>query len=223
MGSRAMCVMVFAACAVAWLAPMGGCSSAGIAIRERLGIPKRDQLVDRVRETRGAQEEAKEQFVSTLDELKMLSGYEGGQLEAAYRRMNGAYEKAEDRAQRVRDKIDAVDRVAKALFNEWEGELKEYSTSELRRASEKELDQTRDRFGEVMGAMRKAEGKMDPVLGAFHDQVLFLKHNLNARAVGSLDTTLGELEGEIAALIADMEASIAEANAFVEEMGKEGE
>lgn len=204
------------------LTALPGCSSTGIAIREKLGTPKREQLVDRVQETRGAQEAAKEQFTSTLDELKMLSGYEGGQLEAAYSRLSSRYDRAQDRAKRVSDKIDAVDRVARALFSEWEGELKEYTTPALRAASQKELDQTRDRFGEVLGAMRRAEKKMGPVLAAFHDQVLFLKHNLNARAVASLDTTLGELQGQIAVLIADMEASIREANAFIDEMESGG-
>ncbi|MEX0876079.1 MAG: DUF2959 domain-containing protein [Phycisphaerales bacterium] len=202
---------------------MPSCSSTGIAIREKLGIPKRDQLVDRVDETRDAQEAAKTQFVSTLDELKMLSGYEGGQLEAAYSRLNTQYDRAQDRAGRVREKIRDVDRVAKALFNEWEDELDEYATDSLRNASEAQLDQTRERFGEVLFAMRKAEVKMGPVLAAFNDQVLFLKHNLNARAIASLDSTLGTLEGEIAALIGDMEAAIAEARAFIDEMEHAGQ
>ena len=67
--------------------------------------------------------------------------------------------------------------------------------------------------------MQRAESKMAPVLAAFSDQVLYLKHNLNARAIASLDDTVIELEGEIAGLIADMEASIAEANTFIDAMG----
>ena len=195
------------------------CSSTGIAIRERLGTPKREQLVDRVDETRDAQESAKEQFASTLDELKSLSGYDGGELEAAYKRLNSQLERAEDRAERVSDKIRSVDRVANALFSEWEDELDEYATESLRNASARQLDETKQKFGDLLYAMRKAESKMDPVLAAFGDQVLFLKHNLNARAIASLDSTLGELEGEIELLISDMEASIAEANAFIDEMG----
>ena len=197
---------------------LGGCSSTGIAIRESLGTPKREQLVDRVDETRDAQESAKEQFASTLDELKSLSGYDGGELESAYKRLSSQLGRAEDRAERVSDKIRSVDRVASALFNEWEDELDEYATESLRNASARQLDETRQRFGDVLYSMRKAESKMGPVLAAFSDQVLFLKHNLNARAIASLDSTLGELEGEIASLIADMEASIDEANAFIDEM-----
>ncbi|MFG0246094.1 MAG: DUF2959 domain-containing protein [Phycisphaerales bacterium JB052] len=198
--------------------PTIGCASTGIAIREKLGTPKREQLVDRVDETRDAQESAKEQFASTLDELKSLSGYDGGELESAYKRLNSQLERAKSRAERVSDKIKSVDRVANALFNEWEDELDEYATESLRNASARQLEQTRQRFGDVLYSMRKAEGKMGPVLDAFNDQVLFLKHNLNARAIASLDSTLGELEGEIATLIADMEASIDEANAFIDEM-----
>lgn len=197
----------------------GGCSSTGIAIRESLGTPKREQLVDRVEETREAQEDAKTQFASTLEELQALSGFDGGELEAAYKRLDSQLDRAESRAERVREKIRSVDRVATALFNEWEDELDEYATESLRNASARQLDETRQRFGDLLFAMRKAESKMAPVLAAFGDQVLFLKHNLNARAIASLDSTLGELEDEIAVLIRDMEASIAEANAFIDEMG----
>ena len=198
-----------------------GCSSTGIAIREKLGTPKREQLVDRVEETREAQEDAKTQFASTLEELQSLTNFDGGELESAYKRLDAQLGRARDRAERVKDKIQAVDRVANALFNEWEDELDQYETEALRNASARQLDETKQRFGDVLYAMRKAEGKMGPVLAAFSDQVLFLKHNLNARAIASLDSTLGELEDEIAVLIRDMEASIAEANAFIDEMGGE--
>ena len=205
--------------AVVTVSGLGGCSTTGIAIRESLGTPKREQLVDRVEETREAQEDAKTQFASTLEELQALSGFDGGELEAAYKRLDGQLGRAEDRAERVREKIRSVDRVATALFSEWEDELDEYATESLRNASARQLDETKQRFGDLLFAMRKAESKMAPVLAAFGDQVLFLKHNLNARAIASLDSTLGELEDEIAVLIGDMEASIAEANAFIDEMG----
>ena len=68
--------------------------------------------------------------------------------------------------------------------------------------------------------MKQASGKMDPVLSAFHDQVLFLKHNLNAQAIASLQTTAAGIEQDVAALIKDMENSIKEADAFINQMDK---
>ena len=131
------------------LSPMfavGGCSSTGIALREKLGTPKREQLVDRVDDARESQEDAKEQFATTLEELQALAGYQAGELDAAYNRLKSKYERSESRAEQVSDKIKAVDRVANALFREWESELDEYSTESLRDASERQLDDTKARF-----------------------------------------------------------------------------
>ena len=68
--------------------------------------------------------------------------------------------------------------------------------------------------------MRTAESKMKPVLRAFNDQVLYLKHNLNAAAIASLQGTAVQIDKDVSALIADMEKSINEANAFVANMEK---
>ena len=84
--------------------------------------------------------------------------------------------------------------MAGALFAEWESELKLYTSSNLRRSSETRLAQTRESYAKLIGAMKRAESKIDPVLNPLRDQVLFLKHNLNARAVASLQEELVSVE-----------------------------
>ena len=42
------------------------------------------------------------------------------------------------------------------------------------------MRQTRARYDQMIGAMKRAEGKLEPALQPLRDQVLFLKHNLNA-------------------------------------------
>jgi hypothetical protein len=59
---------------------------------------------------------------------------------------------------------------------------------------------------------------MGPVLSAFLDQVLFLKHNLNARAIASLERSVEEIESDVAQLIGDIDISIKEAEAFLHSM-----
>lgn len=198
---------------------LGSCASTGIALKEQLGYAKREQLVDRIESAQGAQEDAREQFESTLDRLRALSGQEAGELEDAYRSLSRSLERSRDRAAAVADRIDGIEAVGSALFTEWERELDEYQTESLRRASADQLRATRERYEAVLGAMRRAESRMDPVLAAFSDQVLFLKHNLNARAIAALDQTLGDIEGDVQALIESMNASIREAQAFIAEMG----
>jgi hypothetical protein len=205
-------------CAIA-AGVLPGCSSAGIAVREQFGYAKREQLVDRVQDARDEQEEAKEQFATTLDEFKALTGFDGGDLEETYNRLRRELDRSEDAAGDVRGKIRGIERVADAMFREWERELDEYENASLRAASEGQLRDTRGRYEQLIGAMRDAESRMGPVLSAFNDQVLFLKHNLNARAIASLDSTVLELEGEVDRLIEEMNASIGEANAFIEAMG----
>jgi hypothetical protein len=69
-----------------------------------------------------------------------------------------------------------------------------------------------------MRVMEQAAARMEPVLDAFRDQVLFLKHNLNAQAISALSGTTRDLQQDISRLIADMEKSIKEADAFISSM-----
>ena len=198
-----------------------GCASTGIAVREALGIPKREQLVDRVEKVRDDQQEAKEQFSSALDEFLALTNADAGELEATYERLKKELTRSESQASTVRDRIKDVERVGEALFKEWKAELDEYHSAELRRASEDQMNRTRERYDDLIEAMRSAESRMQPVLDAFNDQVLFLKHNLNARAIASLDREVASVQSDVARLISEMNASIEEANAFISDMNKE--
>ncbi|MCC6416397.1 MAG: DUF2959 domain-containing protein [Opitutaceae bacterium] len=198
----------------------GGCTSAYYGTWEKLGWAKRDILVDRVEEARDEQQAAKEQIKTTLERFQDVTNFQGGNLEAKYKKLNGEYEDAKESAEEVRDRIEAVETVANDMFKEWKEELKQYNSDELRRSSEQKLNQTKERYQQLITVMKDAEAKMQPVLVAFNDQVLFLKHNLNAQAIASLQTTATQIEGDVAKLIADMEKSIAEANAFIDEMNK---
>lgn len=205
-----------------------GCSSASIALREKvLGEAKREQLVNRVEDARDSQNAAKEQFQSALDEFIAVTGAGAdakvAELEAGYKRLNGEYERSESRAETVRDRIASVERVADALFREWKAELDQYSSATLRSASERQLAETQARYGQLLGVMKQAAAKMDPVLAAFKDQVLFLKHNLNARAIASLQATATQVQADVSGLIRDMEASINEADGFISRMREAGE
>jgi chromosome segregation ATPase len=199
-----------------------GCDTVYYNTMEAFGKHKRDILVERVSDARDSQAEAKEQFKSALEEFSSVLNFEGGELEAKYEKLNGEYEKSEAKANAVRSRIQDVKNVATALFKEWAQELEEYSSERLRRVSEQKLEQTRDRYEQLIGAMERAESKIGPVLVAFRDQVLFLKHNLNAQAIASLQEELGTIENNIASLVAEMERSIEEADAFVKAMTDAG-
>jgi hypothetical protein len=201
---------------------LAACNTAYYKTMERFGYEKRDILVSRIQEARDAQSDAKEQFRSALDQFKEVVTVPESDLEKEYDAVSAEFQQSEAKAKAVHDRIDAVENVGAALFSEWKGELGEYKNAAMRRESERKLRETRQRYDEVIAAMRKAEGRITPVLDAFRDQTLFLKHNLNAHAVASVRTELASIENDTASLIRAMEASIAESDSFIRSMGAQG-
>lgn len=203
------------------VAGMAACQTAYYGAMEKFGYEKRDILVNRVEDARAAQQDAKQQFEDALEQFIAVTEFEGGELESRYRKLKAEFEDSEAQAKKVRSRIDDVERVAKDLFAEWDRELGQYSSQDMRRTSERQLKDTRQRYAALIDKMQRAERKIDPVLNAFRDRVLFLKHNLNAQAIASLRNDRASIESDIAALVADMNRSIAEADAFIRNMSAE--
>ena len=195
-----------------------GCNSVYYGTMEKFGKHKRDILVDRVEDARDAQEQTKEQFASALDKFKSVVNVPSGELQDKYNTLKSELEESEAKAAAVTKRIASVEEVAKDLFNEWTDELEQYKSADLRASSKKKLDQTRQKYTQLINAMKKAESKIEPVLSAFRDQVLYLKHNLNAQAIASLQTEVTTMETDIGKLISEMEKSIAEADSFIKTM-----
>jgi len=195
-----------------------GCKAAQYQTLEWFGVQKRDLLVDRVQDGRKEQAAAQEQFQTTFETLKELSGFEGGDLEDKYDTLSAEYDRCVDAARDVRARIDSIQTVSDDLFEEWDEEIEEISSAELRASSKDLLSETKSSSEGLLQTMNSAADRMDPVLSAFKDQVLFLKHNLNAQAIASLENNVVEIESDIETLIAEMQTSIEEADAFIDSM-----
>jgi hypothetical protein len=213
----------FALMVLLFMIPIGfsACDTVYIATMDKIGYAKRDILSSRVKAARDAQEEAKKDIRSALDQFGKVVAYQGGDLEAAYKKLNNELQNSEDSAETVRKRIRDVESVADALFSEWETELGQYSSADLRRKSEAKLTQTKTRYKDMLGAMNRAEQRIDPVLRPLRDQVLYLKHNLNARALAAIKGELVKVDVQVDRLVRDMNRSIAEADKFIQAMEKE--
>lgn len=197
---------------------LAGCSSAYYNTMEKLGVHKRDILVDRVEEARDSQKTGEKQFSSALAQFKSVVAVDGGNLEPVYEKLNKEYEKSKSAADDIRKRINDIESVAEALFKEWESELKEYSSSQLRTESQQKLKTTKNKYQQLLATMRKTEKRMDPVLAAMNDQVLYLKHNLNARAIQSLKQEVVKIDKDVDILLAAIRTSVAEADKFIREI-----
>ena len=199
---------------------LSACSSLYYKGLEKIGIPKREVMVHRVEKARDTQEETKQQFKSALEQFTAVTNFKGGDLEATYKKLNSEYEASVQKADEVKKRIADIEDVSTALFDEWETELTQYSNASLRQNSQQKLTATKAQYAQLIAAMKRAEAKIAPVLTVFHDQVLYLKHNLNAQAIASLKGQLGSVQSDVSALVAAMEKSINEANAFIKTMEK---
>lgn len=197
------------------------CDTAYINAMDKMGYAKRDLLSSRVKSARDAQADAKKDIQSALDQFGQVVTYQGGDLEATYKKLKSELQRSEDSAETVRNRIEAVENVADSLFAEWKTELGQYSNADLRRKSEAKLSQTKNRYNDMLGAMKRAEQRIDPVLRPLRDHVLYLKHNLNARALAAMKGELVKVDAQVDQLVREMNRSIAEADKFIQIMERE--
>ncbi|SFD31545.1 DUF2959 domain-containing protein [Pseudoalteromonas denitrificans] len=195
-----------------------GCQSAYYSAMEKVGIHKRDILVDRVEATKESQEKSQKQFQSSLEHLSALINFNGGELQTVYEQLSDDYEASKSAADTVTNKINKVEDVGLALFSEWETELEQYQSASLKRESQKKLNQTQRQFNKLLRSMRRSEQKMAPVLAALKDNTLYLKHNLNAQAISAIKGEFTNLKRDIQTLIKDMNNSIDDSNKFIKQM-----
>jgi len=195
-----------------------GCSSVQYSALEKVGIHKRDILVDNVEEARDSQAETREQLVTAYEELSTLIGYDGGELEAQYKRLSREVERSQDSIDELDGHLSDIDRVSEDLFEEWEEELEQYNSAALRADQSRKLKLSRTQFATMRDRMQTARDRVDPVMAVLNDNVLYLKHSLNAKALDALRGQASLLEGQVDALIRDMQIAIDEADAFIAKM-----
>jgi hypothetical protein len=200
------------------LVVVSGCRTAYYSTMEKFGVHKRDILKKEVVAARNEQQAASEQFKDALTRIREMYNFEGGDLDKTYKALERDYDRSEARANAVRGRIRDVERVGRDLFVEWEKEIQEISTPSLRQNSKDKLRDTRQRYDDMVSALKRAESSMAPVLTRFKDHVLYLKHNLNAAAIASLKGESMDIQTEINKLLQDMNRAIAEADKFIQAM-----
>jgi DNA-binding ferritin-like protein len=179
------------------------------------GYEKRELLKKAVVSLQKEQQQAQVEFKDAMTRLKELYAFDGGDLEKVYNKLKSAYDDCNDQAADVHKRIENMEGTAQSMFAEWEKEIQQFSNPTFAANSRKQLQETKERYAQLSRAVRASEDTMKPVLAQLKDHVLFLKHNLNAAAIGSLKGEAANIQAQIEGLITRMNASIAEADAFI--------
>lgn len=183
--------------------------------RESIGDHKRSIVVYQVEQACVSLQETRNEFENALERFKTLVSVNETSLEHRYHQLNRQYQFCRSKSDSVSDRIRMIEEVSDALFAEWEQELNEYTNRSLRNSSKQQLKIARQNYSRLIKALHAAEAKIQPVLSAFKDQVLYLKHNLNAHAIAALQHEFIVIGVDISQLIHAMELTIAEASQFV--------
>lgn len=183
---------------------------------EMVGVEKRDLFKSEVSQVKQEQEETGEAFKDALERLQEIYAFDGGDLEKEHDKLHSSYEEAKVRSQEVNKRITQLNTVANDLFVEWEAEISEISSGDLKRKSREKLVSTKSKYRTLHKELLNSEKKIHPVLAKLKDQDLYLKHNLNAKALGGLKTESAGIENEIKSLISEMNASSKKAQEFIE-------
>ncbi len=202
--------------AIISLVLLSGCQSAYYSAMEKVGVHKRDIMLDRVENAQSAQQDAQQQFTSALEQLSQLINYDGGDLATQYELVNDQYEASKASAEEVATRIEAIESVADALFDEWNEEIQQYSSNNLKQQSQQKLRKTQRNYQSLIKSMHRAKDRMAPVLSALKDNSLYLKHNLNAQAIGALQGEYKTIKRDIESLVAEMSKSIAQSQKFID-------
>jgi len=200
---------------------LAGCQTAYYSFWEKLGREKRDLLEANVRSAESGQLEVQKHFKDTLSRIRTEFKVEGGSLENVYDSVSADNDRATDKANTLRKRIANVKTIADDLFVEWRREARTIQTARLRQDSELKLETSRHRFDRMYASMRKVEKAMDPVLARLNDQTLYLKHNLNAKAVNALQGELRDVEKEITELNKFISDSIQSSEKFTQTFREE--
>lgn len=197
---------------------VSSCSTIYYSFWEAFGTEKRELLRDSIKKSNDIQEDTQSELQSALDRIRSEYKFDESELERTYDKLSSDYEAIKRKSESLSNRIDKVEDIANDLFGEWKDEAEEISNSKYKKESLKKREKTMTKFGELLKSMRNVEGSLKPFLVTFNDQVLFLKHNLNAKSLGAFKTEFRSIEKELSTLSQSIKKSSKEAEDFIDEL-----
>lgn len=194
---------------------LAGCQSSYFSLMDKAGISKREMLVDRIEDARDAQIKARYAFSRAADRYQAALHPSGNAPPVTLEQLQKAYADSSKAAAAVAPRVEVVEHVGDALFEEWRGELSHYRDAKLVAASRDAYDHSRAQYQQLLTSMRTAQTHVAPALENLNEQLLLIKHRRNAEASNGLDESTRSIPEDVAPLLIEMQRSIDQAGAFV--------
>jgi hypothetical protein len=183
------------------------------------GQYKRDILLNRIDKVRQSHEQAKKQFEVVLANYSRIIDANSGGIRKEYNKLDRERKRVQVVTDEILRRVKDVEAVGKPLFRNWEDELDKYENEAMRRSSEEQLDITRRNYLKLVHSIKATQRKIVYVQQSLNDQVLYLSHNLNTKALSEFKKEVIPIKVEVAELIKSMGKSINETKTFVNDNG----
>lgn len=197
---------------------LSSCSSIYYNTWEFLGQEKRDLLESKMESAQSSQEDASEQLKDSLEVIREKYSFKEGDLEDTYDDLSDDYDDFESRSKDLKKRIESAQEVADDLFEEWKDEAYALSNETYKENSLSKRRVTMKNFSETIASLNSVQTKMDRILKQYKDQVIYLKHNLNAKIIGKLQVELKSIMGDVSGLIKEIELSKSKTSNFISEL-----
>ena len=163
--------------------------------KEDTGVGNVDKMQSAIEKVHVDCELAQQKVRDTTDLLlALIDGSYQGEPTEVYLRFVRSLEASEKHAAVLRVAVDDMKRTAKPVFETWQGDLLQITNPALRRQSEERLEQTMDRFNEVVAAARSSETGVDAFNQGARDISLFLGNDFNPAAMDAVAPEAQKLE-----------------------------
>jgi hypothetical protein len=150
------------------------------------GFKETDKLISRAQSTISQIRSTKLQTEATLDGYNAIIDGKVPDNRKAYKSLVKDIQKCENQADKVGNRVVAMQEAASTYFGNWEASSAAITSDHLRAKGEARLKETQANYDEILKAAQKAGDEFKPFITNLHDQVTFLGHDLNPSAIADL-------------------------------------
>ena len=181
-----------------------GCKALGGSLLVGGPHAPQEDLVARARGAERETQEARTDFAAAFLLYQRLTAPQAVELERLSDEFEDSVETCEDRARDLSERMDSIRAETQDLVKSWNEELARFSSEAVRKKSEAQMRDTEERAQRLLAALERLQGRMKPVLMKLQDYALFFDHNLNPRAIATLQDTYKDFDKEFKSLESEL-------------------
>ncbi|MHC5063583.1 MAG: DUF2959 family protein [Planctomycetota bacterium] len=184
---------------------------------QKVGLSKVDDLVTGIERVHVDAEVSKERINIALETLHTLVAPDFvGDAVTVYSDMLRAIERSDAQLRELRSSVTAMKVSAGPVFAQWTEDLDQFNGEAMRRRSQSRLEETRQRYKDIVNSVEPALEGYTRFNAAMRDHALFLGHDFNPTAISEIEGDIRTLTNLSSDINEDLDNCLEAARVYVE-------